>query len=183
MTMVYPMYVLQTRMAIAERDVYRSLFDCFRQTYRVGGISSLFRGYYPSSCRIIPYKGSDLLIFNTLKEIFVKEGDHISVTHSMAFGAFASSISQTLTYPLVTARTKLIGQAMSGRPAIYRGMWDTLKKTYFGSPELGLKREGIRGLYNGCMANLMKMVPAVSLQFAVYEHSIQILKESKFFNK
>jgi len=181
MTLVYPMYVIQTRMAIAEPVDYKNLFDCFRQTYRAGGWTSLFRGYYPSTFRIVPYKGGDLLIFNTLKEMFVKEGENISVVQSMIFGAFASCFSQTLTYPLVTARTKLIGQSMNGRPTVYRGMWDALKKTVMGNKEQGLMREGFKGLYHGCIANLCKMVPAVSIQFAVYEQTVKILKGSNLF--
>jgi len=176
MTLVYPMYVIQARMAIAEPGVYSGLLDCFRKTAD-GGIAGLFKGYYPSSLRIIPYKGSDLLIFNTLKEFFVKQGEAISVWQSMAFGALASAFSQTLTYPLVTARTKLQAQPMEGRPILYHGMWDALKKTVNGDTALGLRAEGMRGLYFGCTANLMKMVPAVAIQFTVYEKVLTVIKE------
>jgi len=177
MTLVYPMYVIQARMAIAEPGVYNGMFDCFRQTYMGGGFKSYFKGYIPSTMRIIPYKGSDLLIFNQLKEIFVKKGETISVWKSMLFGATASAISQTLTYPLVTARTKLMAQPMANRPIVYFGMWDTLKKTVVGSTQFGLKAEGLRGLYLGCGANLLKMVPAVALQFTVYEKTLKLIQD------
>jgi hypothetical protein len=48
-----------------------------------------------------------MLIFQQLKEIFVPRDKDISVVQSMMFGGLASGFSQTLTYPLVCARTKL----------------------------------------------------------------------------
>ena len=121
-------------------------------------------------------QGSDLLIFNTLKELFVPSGSNVSVLQSMTFGACAAAFSQSLTYPLVTARTKLQAQGPAqNRPIVYKGPFDALRKTLYGDAALGLKAEGWRGVYAGCGANLIKMVPAIALQFTVYEQAIRFL--------
>jgi len=173
MTLVYPLYLVQARMCVAEPGVYRGIIDCFRQTIKQEGVQSLFKGYVPSFIRIIPYKGFDLSIFNTLKDYFVPSTSTIAPWQSMLFGGIASSFSQTLTFPLVLARTKLQAQGRAqGRPMLYNNAFDALKKTYYGDVKLGLRAEGFRGLYTGCTANLLKMIPAVALQFTVYESSI-----------
>jgi len=182
MTLVYPFYVVQARMCVAEPGVYNGIIDCFRQTLKKEGFKSLFKGYVPSFIRIIPYKGFDLCIFNTLKDWFVPPTKTIAPWQSMLFGGIASAFSQSLTYPLVMARTKLQAQGEAqGRPIVYKNAFDTIKKTYYGDLSLGLKAERIRGLYNGCGANLLKMIPAVALQFTVYESCIDFLYP--FFHK
>lgn len=78
MSLVYPLYVVcliesfhgfilgrhsvaheqvQARMCVAEPGVYSGIYDCFRQTIKQEGATSLFKGYVPSFLRIIPYKG------------------------------------------------------------------------------------------------------------------------------
>jgi hypothetical protein len=44
MTLVYPMYVFQARMAVADPGVYSGIFDCITKSVRVEGYSSLFKG-------------------------------------------------------------------------------------------------------------------------------------------
>jgi solute carrier family 25 phosphate transporter 23/24/25/41 len=173
MTLVYPLYLVQNRMCLAEPGIYNGIIDCFRQTIQQEGAMSLFKGYVPSFLRIIPYKGFDLCIFNQLKEKFVPTNQSIAPWQSMLFGGLASGFSQSLTYPLVVARTKLMAQGKAqGRPLVYNNAFDAIRKTYYGDIKLNLKAEGIRGLYNGCSANLMKMIPAVALQFTVYESCV-----------
>jgi hypothetical protein len=120
--------------------------------------------------------GFDLCIFNSLKDFFVPRDQVINPFQSMLFGGMASGFSQSLTYPLVVARTKLQAQGKaSGRPIVYRNAFDAIRKTFKGDAAFNLRAEGVRGLYNGCAANLMKMIPAVALQFTVYEGCMEFL--------
>lgn len=43
----------------------------------------------------------------------------------------------------------------------YRGMFDVFRRT--------LEREGYRGFYKGLFPNLLKVVPAASITYLVYE--------------
>ena len=44
MTLVYPMYVLQARLAVADPGVYSGLIDCVSKSVQKEGVASLFKG-------------------------------------------------------------------------------------------------------------------------------------------
>jgi solute carrier family 25 phosphate transporter 23/24/25/41 len=52
-------------------------------------------------------------------------------------------------------------------PARYTGIWDVAHKT--------IKNEGVRGLYKGLMPNLLKVAPALSITWMVYENAKKIM--------
>jgi hypothetical protein len=61
-TVTYPLEVVQTRLSIAESKrgdaaskQYAGIIDCFRQTYRTGGLRAFTRGYAASLAGITPY--------------------------------------------------------------------------------------------------------------------------------
>jgi solute carrier family 25 phosphate transporter 23/24/25/41 len=179
MTLVYPLYVLQARMAVAEPGQFRGLWHLTQQTVKLeGGVRALFHGYIPSFIRVNPYKGIDMLVFNTLKERVLQPEEAPSVPQSIAFGSVASSISQTLTYPLVFARTRIQSQGKAfNRPRLYSGMLDVWKKTVYGDMDLALPALGARGLFQGYVPNMLKSVPACAIQFAVFEFVMKQMQE------
>ncbi|CAE8586785.1 unnamed protein product, partial [Polarella glacialis] len=170
MTAVYPMYVIQNRLAAAPSGTYRSLLDCVRQT-AAGGVPSLFAGYLPSLVRIIPYKGIDLAGYNILKDKLKDPNTaEISQLHSLACGGAASMCSQSLTYPLMLARTVLqqpVDVAGGGRS--YSGMLEVLVHRR--------QLHGLSGWYAGLAPQLCKMVPAVAIQFAIYERTLHFVAD------
>lgn len=170
MTAVYPLYVTQNRMALAETGRFKGLGDFFRQTIKMDGIKAFGSGYVSSSIRIFPLKGIDLMGYLTLKEIFVKEGQQPTVLQSMSFGATSTFLSQFSTFPLLTIRTKIMTQAPSlGRPIIYTGIADCFRKT--------VAAEGWKGLYRGHTAQQFKFMPASAIQFTVFEAASNWLKQ------
>jgi solute carrier family 25 phosphate transporter 23/24/25/41 len=48
-------------------------------------------------------------------------------------------------------------------PPTYTGIWDVAERT--------IKKEGVRGLFKGITPNLLKVVPAVSITYVVYENA------------
>jgi hypothetical protein len=50
---------------------------------------------------------------------------------------------------------------LQGTPVVYTGMMDVFKKT--------VEKEGVRGLYRGIIPNYLKVIPAVSISYTVYE--------------
>ncbi len=82
-------------------------------------------------------------------------------------GALSSICGGVASYPLVVTRTTLMAQGMPGRPIKYSGALDCF---------LGIFREeGIRGLYRGQVPSLLKTIPSVSIGYAVYDFSKQML--------
>ena len=176
MTAVYPMYVVQNRLMVAKEGLYTSIFDCIRKTYRAEGIRAFSQGYVPSFVRIIPYKGIDLAGYHILREQFVTPGEMPSKFQSLSFGATAACVSQTVTHPLLLARTKLQcqGDAM-GRPIKYKNMVDAVHKTFMKGYRSGNVFRGFVSLWAGWGPSMAKNVPAIAIQFCVYEECLKFV--------
>jgi solute carrier family 25 (mitochondrial phosphate transporter), member 23/24/25/41 len=163
--LVYPLEMIKTRLALSTTGEYKSALDVVRQLVARGGALRIYRGLTPSLLGIIPYAGIDLMIYNTLKENWVRNHGGTDRTPGvmtmLSYGAFSSSCGQLVAFPLQVIRTKL--QADKASPSAYGGMLDCFQQT--------LKRDGWRGLYRGLGPNFLKTVPAISISYAVYETS------------
>uniref|UniRef100_A0A5K3F6Q5 Mitochondrial carrier protein n=1 Tax=Mesocestoides corti TaxID=53468 RepID=A0A5K3F6Q5_MESCO len=170
-TLVYPMEVLKTRMCLRKTGQYSSTFDCARKLYSEHGVWVFYRGYIPNLVGILPYAGIDLALYETFKNLYVKaldrrNADKEKVTSppvyvSLTAGASSSVCGQIATYPLALIKTKL--QAESEKIS--------LKKLV----QRIIKHEGIVGLYRGMGANMLKVIPAVSISYACYEKARAVL--------
>jgi len=61
-----------------------------------------------------------------------------------------------VTYPLDTIRRRLEVSGSGLARQSYTSMWECFTST--------VRREGLRALYGGCLANTVKIVPSASLQ-------------------
>ncbi|KAI7097841.1 hypothetical protein KC352_g26258, partial [Hortaea werneckii] len=64
-------------------------------------------------------------------------------------------------------RTRLQSQGTASHPRTYSGVFDVTRQT--------IKYEGVRGLFKGLTPNLLKVVPAVSITYVVYENTKKAL--------
>jgi solute carrier family 25 (mitochondrial phosphate transporter), member 23/24/25/41 len=83
-------------------------------------------------------------------------------------GATSGAFGASVVYPLNVLRTRLQTQGTSMHPARYTGIWDVAQKT--------LKNEGPRGFYKGLVPNLLKVAPALSITWIVYERAKDIME-------
>ncbi|KAJ3085943.1 hypothetical protein HK102_013672, partial [Quaeritorhiza haematococci] len=75
-------------------------------------------------------------------------------------GGIAGGVSRTFVSPL--ERTKILFQVQGpGRPAKYRGIWNTLLTIY--------REERVAGFFRGNGTNVLRIVPFSAIQFATYE--------------
>lgn len=137
------------------------------------GLRSFYRGYLPNLLGIIPYAGIDLAVYETLKRAYLKQHEkdkgrklppnEAQVYILLSCGAISSSCGQLVSYPLALLRTKL--QAMNGDSSY--SMSILIRQIY--------DKEGIRGFYRGIVPNFMKVAPAVSISYVVYERTRRAL--------
>ncbi|XP_066961950.1 mitochondrial adenyl nucleotide antiporter SLC25A25 isoform X2 [Macrobrachium rosenbergii] len=171
-TVIYPLEVLKTRLALRKTGQYKSISDAAKKIYKHEGIRSFYRGYVPNLLGIIPYAGIDLAIYETLKKTYI---DHHagnatpSVFVIIACGAFSSSCGQIASYPLALVRTRLQAQVITP------GVVQTHPVTMSGLFRHIMATEGLVGLYRGITPNFMKVAPAVSISYVVYEKCRQAL--------
>ena len=65
-TVIYPMEVMKTRLALRKTNEFNGIFDCAKQLYRHGGIGVFYRGYVPNLIGILPYAGIDLAVYEVI---------------------------------------------------------------------------------------------------------------------
>jgi len=134
--------------------------------FQTEGIRSFYRGLFPSLLGIIPYAGIDLAVYETLKNSYLNyhknESADPGVFVLLACGTASSTCGQLASYPLSLVRTKLQAQARTRDASSGDDMISVFKKIF--------REDGPRGLYRGLAPNFMKVVPAVSISYVVYEH-------------
>ena len=104
----------------------------------------------------------------TLKKLYLK---HYSLEEDpgilvlLTCGTVSSSCGQLCSYPLALVRTRLQAQVDNKHTMVglFRGI---------------VANEGFVGLYRGITPNFMKVAPAVSISYVVYEHTRRMLGAS-----
>ncbi|XP_059410781.1 mitochondrial adenyl nucleotide antiporter SLC25A23 isoform X2 [Carassius carassius] len=164
-TVIYPMEVLKTRLTLRKTGQYSSVADCAKQILQKEGVLAFYKGYLPNMLGIIPYAGIDLAVYETLKNAWLQryaEGSpDPGVLVLVGCGTVSSTCGQLASYPLALIRTRMQAQAsVKGAPqlsmlALFRSI---------------VSQDGVVGLYRGIAPNFLKVIPAVSISYVVYEH-------------
>jgi solute carrier family 25 phosphate transporter 23/24/25/41 len=181
---VYPLDTLKFRMQcnVEAKGLHGNalILATAKKMYLDGGFRAAYRGLTMGMCGMFPYAAIDLGTFEFLKSTIIAYNakamnlpeDHNDVyPGSLAtgcIGAFSGAFGASVVYPLNLLRTRLQAQGTILHPQTYAGVVDCVKKT--------VSREGFHGLYKGLTPNLLKVVPAVSITYVVYENSKRILK-------
>ncbi|XP_065221115.1 mitochondrial adenyl nucleotide antiporter SLC25A23 isoform X5 [Planococcus citri] len=169
-TIIYPLEVLKTRLALRKTGEYRSIVDAASKILQREGWRSFYRGYVPNLLGIVPYAGIDLAVYETLKNSYLKkhnDSDTPSVLLLLTCGTISSTCGQMCSYPLALVRTRLQAQVITNVGTSQYTMTGLLKTI--------VQEEGFTGLYRGITPNFMKVAPAVSISYVVYERCRQAL--------
>ncbi|EPS59119.1 hypothetical protein M569_15688 [Genlisea aurea] len=159
-TVIYPMDLVKTRLQthVCERAEVPSLRRLSKDILFQEGPRAFYRGLIPSLLGIIPYAGIDLAVYETLKDMskkYVLQDGEPGPLVQLSCGTVSGALGATCVYPLQVVRTRM--QARRG----YSSMSEVFWRTY--------QREGVRGFYKGLFPNLLKVVPAASITYLVYE--------------
>ena len=178
---VYPLDTLKFRLQCETVEGGLKGAALVRQTavkmYADGGLRACYRGVTMGLVGMFPYSAIDMGMFELLKKSYksyyakkmscheddVQPGNIATGIIGASSGAFGASV----VYPLNVVRTRLQTQGTSMHRATYTGIWDVTTKT--------IQREGYRGLYKGLTPNLLKVAPALSITWVVYENSKRLL--------
>ncbi|XP_055611106.1 calcium-binding mitochondrial carrier protein SCaMC-2 isoform X2 [Uranotaenia lowii] len=173
---IYPLEVLKTRLALRKTGQYSSIMDAATKIYRREGLRSFYRGYIPNMLGILPYAGIDLAVYETLKKKYLShhETEQPSFWLLLACGSASSTLGQVCSYPLALVRTRLQAHAVTiaaQNPAEGIAATPTMSNVF----KRILQTEGPLGLYRGITPNFIKVLPAVSISYVVYEYSSRAL--------
>lgn len=177
MTLTFPLFVAQTRIAVAQKGHYSGLLDCLRKTVAVDGTRGMLRGYDAAALSTGPERGISLMTYMTLRDVVTQDGGNPTVFQSLALGAVSSLIAQVATAPMQTVMVRLMTQGESfGRPVLYNNAADCFRKIIWGLPGEGRRGEGVRALYRGLLPHLLKMIPGSAIQFAAFEYFSEVVQ-------
>ena len=161
---VYPLEICKTRLAIAAPGVYAGLLDCLRSVVQREGMGALYKGLGTSVIGIVPYAGIDLAVNSAFKDVasrvYSARGEEPGVSAVLACGMISSTMAMLCTYPINLVRTRLQASGMPGTPE-YAGPLDVVRQA--------VRAGGLSALYQGLLPNLLKVLPATSISYAVYD--------------
>ncbi|XP_028258760.1 calcium-binding mitochondrial carrier protein SCaMC-1 [Parambassis ranga] len=165
-TAIYPMEVMKTRLTLRKTGQYSGMFDCAKKILKKEGVKAFYKGYVPNILGIIPYAGIDLAVYESMKNIwlsrYAKDTANPGVLVLLGCGTISSTCGQLASYPLALIRTRMQAQAsVEGSEQLPMNLM--VKKI--------LEKEGFFGLYRGILPNFMKVIPAVSISYVVYEYT------------
>nr|XP_046262131.1 calcium-binding mitochondrial carrier protein SCaMC-3 isoform X2 [Scatophagus argus]XP_046262141.1 calcium-binding mitochondrial carrier protein SCaMC-3 isoform X2 [Scatophagus argus] len=168
-TAIYPMEVLKTRLTLRKSGQYSGIADCAKQILQREGITAFYKGYLPNLLSIVPYAGIDLAVYETLKFAWLNRNRGLADPGVMVLvgcGAVSSTCGQLASYPLALIRTRMQAQ-VSAKGGPKPSMLALLCNI--------VTQEGVAGLYRGISPNLLKVIPAVSVSYVVYEYTRIVL--------
>lgn len=163
-TAIYPMEVLKTRLTLRKTGQYSSMSDCAKKILKNEGVKAFYKGYIPNLLGIIPYAGIDLAVYESLKNTWLsyhKDTTNPGVLVLLGCGTISSTCGQLASYPLALVRTRM--QAQASLDASDQPSMNALMKKI-------VAKDGFFGLYRGILPNFMKVIPAVSISYVVYEY-------------
>ncbi|KAJ8536126.1 hypothetical protein K7X08_034527 [Anisodus acutangulus] len=164
-TTIYPMDLVKTRLQThaCEGGKVPNLGKLSKDIWIQEGPRAFYRGLIPSLLGIIPYAGIDLAAYETLKDlskIYILHDSEPGALVQLGCGTISGALGATCVYPLQVVRTRMQAQH-TNTDAAYKGMPDVFRRTF--------QHEGLRGFYKGLFPNLLKVVPAASITYLVYE--------------
>lgn len=178
---VYPLDTLKFRMQCETVGGglrgNKLIAETAKKMWRQGGFGPYYRGLGMGLAGMFPYSAIDLFIFEGCKRFVLTRKAKALGVHEEdvemgnfitgAIGASSGAISATMVYPVNLLRTRLQAQGTVLHKPTYTGFVDVTRKT--------IQNEGWRGLFKGVTPNLLKVAPAVSISYVVYENSKALL--------
>lgn len=154
------------------------IIETAKKMYRQGLVRTSYRGLTMGLIGMFPYSAIDLGTFEFLKSKLAQHSakrlgchEEDALPGSFAtgcIGAFSGAFGASVVYPINLLRTRLQAQGTVLHPPTYTGIVDVAQRT--------IKNEGFRGLFKGITPNLLKVVPAVSITYVVYENTKKALR-------
>lgn len=191
---VYPLEVVQTRMAVSRGGSYSGIVDALFKIVAREGVGGLFRGIIPCMVGILPYAGIDIAVFGLLREHLSAvaarpppltpplppqdrsqhndPGGHDPAAAVCSSGAtpvvwllLAGMVSSTMAQ-LVSFPLGLVGTRLKAQGMAGRPV------IYSGMMDAFrqiLRLEGVQGLYKGWLPDMAKIAPASAISWTVFE--------------
>uniref|UniRef100_A0A1L8DZV8 Mitochondrial glutamate carrier 2 n=1 Tax=Nyssomyia neivai TaxID=330878 RepID=A0A1L8DZV8_9DIPT len=170
---VFPLDLVKTRLQNQQvgpngERMYKSMFDCFKKTYRAEGYFGMYRGSAVNILLITPEKAIKLAANDFFRHHLTnKTTGQLSVVRQMAAGGLAGLCQIIITTPMELLKIQMQDAGRVAAQAKLAGK--TVPKTSATKIALDLLREkGIVGLYKGIGATMLRDVSFSIVYFPLF---------------
>lgn len=152
----------QPKPAPGEKAFYAGTWDCAMKTIRNEGFFGLYKGMAAPLVGVTPMFAVCFLGFGIGKKLQQKTPDQeLNALQLFNAGCLSGVFTTAIMTPGERIKCLLQVQAVSGAPQLYSGPLDVAKKLF--------AEGGIRSIYKGTAATLLRDVPASGMYFMSYE--------------
>lgn len=162
----HPFDLTKTRLQTAPPGTYTGAVDVVKKTLARDGLTGLYRGMVPPLLGITPIFAVSFWAYDASKQLIhaanPKRANEALSIPELALAGFLSAVPTTLvTAPVERAKVLLQVQGQGGSEHKYKGVTDVMKHLY--------KEGGIRSIFRGTGATLIRDGPGSAAYFAAYE--------------
>jgi len=154
---------------------YKNSFEAFTVLLKNDGFFGLYKGISPGllgtlngTIQMVCYENMKNFWLKRLKDKAKRNGvtteQKLDTSHFSVFSSCSKVIATVCTYQFQLVRARLQDQHQN-----YKGVMDVILTTY--------KNEKLVGFYKGLIPALVRVVPAASVTFIVYENLLEFLKK------
>lgn len=173
-TAISPLEFFRTRLWATTSDhPYRETLAGLRELVATRGIASLWRGLTLTLWRDVPFSGIYWLGYESGRNFLARQRERrertsgtssATFTDSFIAGATSGSVAAFLTMPFDVGKTKQQVVAQ-GLPLTESSTTDGMVKVLRGI----YQKEGLSGLWRGCVPRMLKVAPACAIMISSYE--------------
>lgn len=168
-TVVYPIDMVKTRMqAQKHKAMYDNSLDCFRKIIRNEGFAGLYRGLGAQLVGVAPEKAIKLTVNDLVRKMGTVDGK-ITMPWEITAGMCAGACQVIFTNPLEIVKIRL--QMQGSAKAVTAG---TAPASRLLAMQI-VRKLGMRGLYKGALACLLRDVPFSAIYFPTYANLKRIM--------
>jgi solute carrier family 25 phosphate transporter 23/24/25/41 len=150
---------------------HHQTFEIVQQMWKTEGLPAFYRGLATSLLSIVPFAGTNLMVFETLKTRWMQkhpDEDRPPLQSILTMGCVAGAFSETLVYPLHVLRSRMSSQGTISNPERYSNTWDCAQKVYS-------RNGGYHAFYRGLLPTLAKAAPGIGVGFTLFEVALRML--------
>ncbi|KAL1922937.1 uncharacterized protein VTP21DRAFT_9313 [Calcarisporiella thermophila] len=167
----HPFDLVKVRLQTAPDGVYKGTLDCVKQTLVKDGVRGLYRGMSSPLVGVTPIFAVSFWAYDLGKKIVYsatpnRESQQLTMGEIMFAGGFSAVPTTLLMGPFERIKVILQVQGQSGESK-YKGPLDVIKALY--------KEGGVRSIFRGTGATLLRDGPGSAAYFGAYELTKKLL--------
>uniref|UniRef100_A0A674NRT4 Mitochondrial glutamate carrier 1 n=1 Tax=Takifugu rubripes TaxID=31033 RepID=A0A674NRT4_TAKRU len=171
-TCVFPIDLAKTRLQNQRsgQQLYKNMMDCLIKTVKTEGYFGMYRGAAVNLTLVTPEKAIKLAANDFFRHQLSRDGSRLTVFREMLAGCCAGMCQVIITTPMEMLKIQLQD---AGRLAAQQRVLPLSKAMRVSATQITrelLRTKGVRALYRGLGATLMRDIPFSVVYFPLFAH-------------